>query len=297
MRKTKRITTALVGIVSLAVLASSCRSLVLEDRTPCPAFIRVEAVPPISPKTWERLGISIWEDGDRKEDHTVTAYELNRGYYIEAKKNSYFEASLLGGWPEEWMESDYLHIPEGNECPEGVGAYFGMEIGTDEIYYAPLELTYLYTNVVLRVRGASAGYDFKMTVDGAVDGFQYPGSGLHYGPFHAEAREVEYLRREVRIPRQVPFKEITRAGVVQETDALAALKADIFVKNEALGSFTHYLAIPLGKIISDSGYDWSTAQLEEIVVDLEMFEESIMSATVRIAGWTVILQGDEGITI
>lgn len=291
MRKTKRITTALVGIVSLAVLASSCRSLVLEDRTPCPAFVRVEAVPPINPKTWEHLGISVWEDGVEKDSHTVAVYELNRGYYIEAKKNSYFEASLLGGWPEGWISDDHLSIPVGEECPEGVGAYFGMEIGTDEVYYAPLELTYLYTNVVLRVTGASAGYDFKMTIDGAVDGFQYPGSGLHYGPFHAESREIEYLRREVRIPRQVPFSEITRAETAQDIDALKELHGDVFVKNDKLGTFTHYLTIPLGDIIVESGYDWTTAQLEDIVVDIRMFEESIISAVVRIAGWETVIIG------
>ena len=89
MKKNHRILCTLSAVVLLALAGTSCRPLVWENREVCPAFVKVQAVPPISPKTWERLGISIWEDGDRKEDHTVTAYELNRGYYIEATKNSY----------------------------------------------------------------------------------------------------------------------------------------------------------------------------------------------------------------
>ena len=292
----KNICTVFVGLAVLALIPS-CRNLVFEDRTPCPAYVKLQAVPPVNPRTWENLDVSVWADGTLSRESMMNVYELNRGYYIPAEKNRFFEASLLGGWPDEWRSEGFLLIPEGNECPEGVGAYFGMEIGTDEIYYAPLELTYLYTNVVLCVTGASAGYGFQMTVDGDVDGFQYPGSGLHRGPFHAQSREIEYLRREVRIPRQVPFHEITRAEVAEEDSALDYLKADIYVENKTTGRYSHYVTIPLGEYIRSSGYDWSTAQLEEIAIDIQMFDESIMNMKVKIAGWEIIVAGDSGLTI
>ena len=291
-------TRVLVSVLAGGCLAVSCQKYIFEDRTLCPSFVYIKTDPPINPVTWDTLVISIWEDGRRLADRTATAFELNQGFDTEATKNSYFEASLLGGWPEEWHGDGYLYVPEGNECAEGIGAFFGLPIGTDEFYQAPLTLTYLYADLVFVIKGASAGYRFNIETDGIVDGFLYPGFGLHYGPFHAKASEAEYLRRKVRIPRQVPFGAITKAdgtGKTEEKNALDGLTATVSVENVATGKMGRYVTIPVGKAIKVSPYDWSRPFLEEIVVEITMFEESVASVKVSIAGWEkVIIGGSNG---
>lgn len=290
----------------LSLSASSCSQLIFEDRTECPTYVMIKAVPWIDPRTWEELGMAIWEDGVNKESVTTTVYELNRGFYVPGTKGKYFEAALLGGWPSEWRRDGYLGIPEGEECPEGAGAYFGLQLGIEEIYEMPLELTQLYANVFFDVEGAESGYAFDFYVDGVVDGYMYPGESLHYGPFHAKARTNEYRTRAARIPRQLPvegFSRIrrTKAGdgkddgyydIVRPEEALEKLYADIYIENATSGMMKKYLTLPLGKIITDNGYDWSPAQLEDIHVRIRMFNGSIASLIVSVADWQVVVIGD-----
>ena len=281
-RPAGRLAASLCTVALTLGSAVSCRGFILEDRTDCPAYVWVISEPPVNPHTWEELTMNVWEDGVQKEDYKVNVYGLNRGFYYPATKNSYFEAALLGGWPESWRGDGCLLIPEGEECPEGVGAYFGMEIGGEDLYRAPLELIYLYANVVLVIEGASSGYHFSMEANGVVDGYAYPGSGLHYGPFHAVSREEEYLRREVRIPRLVPDWEY----------ALDNLTVDVSVGNAASGEMVFYQTIGIGKIIRESGYDWSTPYLEDIRLTIRMFDDSIVRLTLSVNGWEKVLIGD-----
>lgn len=293
IKKALNIKTLACGVLA-GLACVSCSEFVFEDREHCPAYVFIKAEPAILPSTWSSLNIGTWEDGRRQEDRTVSVYDLNSGFYVAVSKNTYFEASLLGGWPEDWHGEGCLLVPEGNECPEGVGAYFGIPIDKEEIYNAPLALTSLYANVIFTVKGADAGYAFDIFVDGIVDGFLYPGTGLHYGPFHAKAREVEYLRREVRIPRQVAFAGPTKADGAETADrnALDHLTATVYVENAQTGAMGKYVTIPVGKTVKESPYDWGALSLEDIHVELRMFRESIASVTVRIAGWEKVIIGD-----
>lgn len=292
----------LLGAVSL----SSCNELIKENRVNCPAYVFVKADPEIDSRTWETLDINTWEDGKSTQRRTASVYELNRGYYIPVTKDRYFEATLLGGWPQEWTTDGYLLIPEGEECPDGVGAYFGMEVGTGEIYEAPLTLTNLYTDVFIEIEGASSKYGIDIYAAGAVDGYMYPGSGLHYGPYRAKAEELSYSERHVRIPRQLPFHDIarsthhTKAKTIEEQEenpyafdeleeAIDYLVTEVWIENHAQGTMTHYLTIPIGKIASERGYDWSKDRLDDIKISIQMAEESLASITVTIMGWTVVV--------
>ncbi len=292
-----RTLTCLVGLFG----AVSCQNFIFEDRTDCPSFIFVKAEPEIDPKTWEYLDIEVWEDGRKLDSRDATVYELNRGFYLEANKNKYFEATLLGGWPKDWMADGYLLIPEGNECPDGVGAYFGLEIGTEEKYEMPLTLTNLYVNVFFEIKGAASEYPIDITVSGVVDGYKYPGSGVHYGPFHAGTRTNSYRERAVRIPRQLPFQDIARSWASKASysfedpkEALDYLVADIFVENANVGQMSHYLTLPLGKIIAGQEYDWLAAAPEDVHVEITMFDDSIASLKVSTRNWTVVYIGDNG---
>jgi len=288
----------LLGAVSL----SSCNELIKEKRVDCPAHVFIKAVPPIDTRSWENLDISMWEDGVRTENAVASVYELNRGYYIPVMKDRFFEAALLGGWPAEWFADGFLLVPEGEECPDAVGAYLGMEIGSDELYEAPLALTNLYVNVFVEIEGASSGYGIDIYATGAVDGYAYPGSGLHYGPYRAKAEELSYNERHVRIPRQMPFHDIARSmntkAEEEEEDkyafetpeaALEKLFLEVWIENQEKDEMVHYLSLPLGQIASERGYDWSTDRLEDIQINIRMADESLASVSVTIAGWTVVV--------
>ena len=287
----------LLGAVSL----SSCNELIKEKRVDCPAHVFIKAVPPIDTRSWENLDISMWEDGVRTENAVASVYELNRGYYIPVMKDRFFEAALLGGWPAEWFADGFLLVPEGEECPDAVGAYLGMEIGSDELYEAPLALTNLYVNVLVEIEGASSGYGIDIYATGAVDGYAYPGSGLHYGPYRAKAEELSYNERHVRIPRQMPFHDIARNIKTKADDpedeyvfetpeaALEKLFLEVWIENQEKDEMVHYLSLPLGQIASERGYDWSTDRLEDIQINIRMADESLASVSVTIAGWTVVV--------
>lgn len=304
-----KITLRIVPVLTIVLgtlIVPSCKELVMENRVNCPAYVFVKADPVIKSPTWEQLDIETWEDGIKTESAVASVYELNRGFYLPVTKDRYFEASLLGGWPKEWISDGYLLIPEGEQCPDGVGAYFGLDVGTDEIYEAPLTLTNLYTDVFIQIEGASSKYGIDIYAAGAVDGYMYPGSGLHYGPYRSKADEIDYNNRHVRIPRQLPFHNIARSAhhtkaktkEEQEEDpyafdepeeALDYLVAEVWIENYAQGTMTHYLSVPIGKIASERGYDWSEDRLDDINISIQMAEESLASITVTIMGWTVVV--------
>lgn len=286
-----------IGMISM----TSCKELVLENRVNCPAYVFVKAEPAIDTRTWEKLEIETWEDGKQTESSDASVYELNRGFYLPVTKDRYFEATLLGGWPKEWMKEGFLLIPEGEECPDGVGAYFALEVGSGEIYEAPLTLTNLYTEVFIDIGGASSKYGIDIYAAGVVDGYAYPGSGLHYGPYRTKAEEVTYQQRRVRIPRQLPFHDIARSVNTKADaaegeyvfedpeEALDYLVAEVWIENVAEGKMSHYLTLPLGQIAKERGYDWSEERLDDIHIDIRLADESIASITITIAGWTVVV--------
>ena len=283
-----RILVSVPALVLAGVLSSSCRSLVLEDRSLCPTWVELKSVPSIDPENWGYLKLSLWKDWEEDDEKIVRMDDLNTGEKFEWRKEHLFEVTGITGW-DGIIEGngDYL-IPFGNECPDAIGGYTREQIGGEEIYHVDLPVRSLFANVFVEIEGAASGYPFKVSLRGAVDGYSFPYLHLHEGSFQCETRELSYEMRACRIPRQDEPSNATKAVYV------AGLKADFFFREQGSSVWERFYSLPLGEIITMNGYDWSEPVLEDIHVKVRLADGAIVRLVVEVADWSVVVIGDDG---
>lgn len=266
----------------------SCRSLVLEDRTVCPAQVILFNAPSVDVERWSYMKLSLWKDWEGMSEQMARMEDLNTGHTIEWKKGHDFEVTAITGWDGVIDGNGNYLIASGNECPEAIGGYTRSAIKEDEMYQVELPIRSLFANVFFEIEGAASGYPFKIFVNGAVDGYTLPGLRLHEGLFHCESRELNYWMRACRIPRQdEPSNEVSTKAVYA-----AGLKIDFYFQPQGTTEWQRFYSLPIGEIITMNGYDWSEPVLEDIHVKIHLADGAITQLVISVAEWSVVVIGD-----
>lgn len=296
-------------VAGMALCATGCRSLVLEDRSVCPTWVELRNDPSVDPEMWAYMKLSFWKDWDYEseveaDEEIVRMDELNEGHRIAWRKEHRFEVTGITGWDGTIDGEGRYLIPLGSECPDAVGGYAQSAIGRDEIYKVDFPVRSLYANVFIEIEGAASEYPFKAGIRGAVDGYTFPYLHLHEGPFECETRVLNYWMRAARIPRQdepagVPLmKESDRTKAVYA----AGLKVDFYflefgADESVKENWERFYTLPLGEIITMNGYSWSDAILEDIHVKIHLADGAIVRLEVSVEDWTVVVIGDKNYVI
>lgn len=275
------------ALVLIGVLSSSCRSLVLEDRSLCPTWVELKSVPSLDPARWNYMKLSLLKDWEEDGEQVVRTDDLNAGQQIEWRKEHMFEVAGITGWSGIIEGNGEYLIPFGDECPEAMGGYVRQQLGGEEIYHVDMPVRSLYANVFVEIEGAASGYPFRVVLRGAVDGYTFPYLHLHEGPFECEPRELSYEMRACRIPRQDEPSNASKAVYV------AGLKADFLFKEEGKSEWEKFYSLPLGEIVTMNGYDWSKPMLDDIHVKIHLADGSITRLVVEVADWKVVVIGHD----
>jgi len=271
-------------------LLQGCRSLILEDRTECPAWITLQAVPPVNAVHWPEMDFRLTGPGFDGMDRTSVRTEvLNEGWQFKWKKGGAFTAVSLTGWDGGIDgKNGLLTVPEGTEIPEAIGGYIDTVLGArlEQVEF-PLPVRALYTNVIFDVQGASTEYPFLPVVKCAVDGYILPQLTLHTGSYSCPAAMISYRVRVARIPRQ--------DDAVTKTSYAGGLYADFLFKlDENDTEWTKFHTLPLGPVLTENGYDWTAPFPEDIHVKVDLVDGAVSLITVNVADWEQVVFRDNG---
>jgi hypothetical protein len=229
---------------------------VKEDRLPCPCYLDV-FLPQEGNVT--KADISLWRDGEICRA-TVDPSDYPSGWTKPVSKGLLTFACWHGA-DKDQVTGHYLTIPLGLQC-DSLYAYHSLVDATGERARSEVVFHKQFATVHLDIgKDASQMQRFTFLVEGNSCGFDLHTFDPVEGGFRWEgaARPGERIVR-FRIPRQ------------GDSTLSLAVRCD----GAPAGSY------PLGEYITRLGYDWSTEDLQDIYVTVDIILGLVM---ISISGW------------
>lgn len=271
----KTLTYALL-VLSLA----SCRSFILEDRSACPARIRVKADRTVDEQQWPYFSFRMTSrrSDPIRRDVAPSGVFCTEGLSFDWTKNSPLEVTCVSGWTESFSDDgNSLLIPLGQECPGSLAGYLRTQTTETEQYELEIPLQSLYFTLYCEVELREKDIPLLPVVSAAVDGYNLPELSLHEGPYETVAREIGLHQYAVRIPRQAtPSGTVTYAGDLQ---------LNLLTQDEETGAWVLFQRLPLGELATLQGYNWSQAMLDELHIRLTLDGRVLVSYSLQVLEW------------
>lgn len=273
--KTKILTYALL-ILSLA----SCRSLIMEERSECPAWIQVKADRMVDEQLWPYFSFRMMNpDADWLQRQVAqTGTFCTEGVSFAWTKNSSLEVTCVSNWSETLSNKENsLLIPLTQECPESLAGCAQAQTEDAEQYVVEIPLQSLFATFYFEVEILEKDIPLQLQVSGDVDGYSLPHLLLHEGPYRAQAREIGPLSYAVRIPRQA-----TPSGA---TIYAGSLLLDLLTQDDDTGEWVAFQRLPLGEMATLRGYDWSQSILNDCHIHLTLEGRVLVNYSIQVQEW------------
>lgn len=236
--------------VSVFMCLAACS--VKEERGCCPCCIMFDLSG--AGDASDSVQLSLASAGGFLLDVILPVDEESRAYAVEVPKGLY-QSNVFCGDDGLFSDSRGIVIPEGGQCPPVYMYSERIDAGGEYYESRPvLSKNYCLARMLLVCEDASS-LDFSLRIRGNVNGYGL--SGLPMDGVFSFVPEIAHNGWcEVRLPRQKD----------------ASLMLDIIDGDNVLRSFS------LGRIIIESGYDWSARNLDdiELTVDYSRTEVSFI---------------------
>ncbi len=269
-------------LISTLLLLSlvSCRSLIRENRSDCPAWIQVKADRTVSEQQWPYFSFRMMNPdatGVQRQVAQTTTF-CSEGVTFSWTKHSPLEVVCVSNWPETIADDgNSLLIPLGQECPESLAGSVRTRTDETERYVLEIPLQSLYTTFYCEIEMKEKEIPLLPVVIATVDGYRLPDLSLHEGPYEVQAREKGRYQYTARIPRQAePTGKGTYAGDLQ---------LDLLTQDEETGDWILYQRLPLGELATLRGYDWSQAILDELHLHLTLDGREVVNYSIQVLEW------------
>ncbi len=255
-----------LAVLQLIITCPGCS--VKEDRDLCPCMLELDASgDEHSPDSlaFTLAGYSGAADGFLVEGQMAEHWKsmVPRGeMYLAAVR-----PSVTGTSPSLPSRGRWIAIDVGRECPR-VWTSCRRLSTRNERMSVPLALHKEYCELTIFVRDISGGsFPYRLEVRGNVDGYLIdgtPSEGLFLAP-------AEYVDGRSSAPA-----DIREAHVLLPRQLDSSLLLDIISDDDRSRTFA------IGNYIESSGYDWSSQDLKDIVLDIDYASTTI---TFRISSW------------
>lgn len=197
-----------------------------------------------------------------RDDFELDSFE-NRGELVyEIPRAETVFVDVFGGIDAMERHANALLIPECGSCDSLFTGHAWTVISGDEGELAmPLHKDFATLSLVLKGVDASE-LPFRFVVKGSVDGYCIPGGEPHKGRFECEPVFDGTDTFSLRLPRQPD--------------------ADLMLELTDLEHGATVIEYRLGRLIAETGFDWSAPDLGDIRLFLTMTE---LTFTISIEGW------------
>lgn len=245
----KRIIEAVITLTGLAIMVSSCS--IKEDRTPCPCWLDI-----FLPETYKcTVGISLWQGNTQllSEDIGYTRFvpflekEVKRGFNrLSAFKNN----------GDLNLSATSVKIEPGQQC-DSLYAYCDVVDCRGEFAMDTIVFHKQFATLSLQiVNPQEITYPYALTVKGNVSGIELTSLKPIEGAFkYTTALDEDYIGT-CRLPRQKD----------------SSLSLDMNKVDDG----TLVDTIPLGELISRTGYNWSAEDLDDITITIDFAKAEIV---------------------
>lgn len=268
----------LLAILQSLIICPGCS--VKEDRDSCPCLLEVEFPEETDTEAGVLMDLTgasgftlkdtsytmIWSGNVKKGEMWIAASVLDSG-------STGTQADNMRGIPAETCNVPppglWIEIRKGQECPPIWMFNCHTYVSGDRMrLYADLHKNFCRLTMYIRDVSGSP-FPFRLEVRGNVAGYHIDGTPAE-GDFTAPAEFIdggptEYYEAEICLPRQ-------------KDDGL---KLDIISEDDTARTFA------IGNYIAASGYDWDSADLRDITMEIDYARTSL---TFRIGAWETTCQ-------
>ncbi len=246
-----------------AILALAACS-VKEDRGFCPAWCVVYSDGYVAEGCKGNLTCNVATDLQSSLDfgsREFSCFEHRGDLVLEVPRNEQVYVDVFCGVDEMSLNGAVLAIPMGC-CSDNVYSGHGRVFIHGEEGEAGLPLHKDFAEIIMQVRGdVPEDYEFSFRLLGNVDGYELPGGKPHRGEFdYSPPREPGHVYR-ARVPRQLDD----------------SLMLEIYHSDGSLVTRQK-----LGMIMRMLGYDWSSPDLKDIMLGVDL---AAASFTIEVEEW------------
>lgn len=246
-----------------AILALAACS-VKEDRDFCPAWCVVYSDGYVAEGCKGNLTCNVATDLQSSLDfgsREFSCFEHRGDLVLEVPRNEQVYVDVFCGVDEMSLNGAVLAIPMGC-CSDNVYSGHGRVFIHGEEGEAGLPLHKDFAEIIMQVRGdVPEDYEFSFRLLGNVDGYELPGGKPHRGEFdYSPPMEPGHVYR-ARVPRQLDD----------------SLMLEIYHSDGSLVTRQK-----LGMIMRMLGYDWSSPDLKDIMLGVDL---AAASFTIEVEEW------------
>jgi hypothetical protein len=254
--------TDMVKLIFAAMLLAGCS--VKENREDCPAWCVVASDGYVADNYHGRLlcnlATSVRTDyGRSRED--FERFERRGDLLFEVPRRETVWIDVFSGVRGMSLKDTALLISRGHCCDSVYSGHSSVFVENDEVE-TMLPLNKDFATMLLKISGLDnrVAYFFRLT--GNVDGYCIPGGRPHSGEFVYSEKIEEGVSHSVRLPRQKDDSLLLE--IICEEDGSVATSQ------------------PLGKAIAALGYDWTSADLRDFGIGIDIREAKF---SIMIEAW------------
>ena len=236
-----------------ALIASSCS--IKEDRIPCPCWLNIDISPCL--RRADEVSLRGWNAEKALFGDMLAVAEWPDGWATQVPKGQ-VEYTAYSGLRECALSGNALVIPQGCEF-DPVWAYNTSIYCEGETASDRVELHKQFACVTVKMREKPEG-TLSALVTGTSAGFSLTDLSPVRGEFEVSVDEVSGGYFVFNLPRQF----------------------DDWASMEILCDGVKYRTLDLGEMISDTGYDWTAEDLDDIYIGLDFTKTDI---EIRIEPW------------
>ena len=247
-------------ILPVLLCAAMASCTVKEDRGPCPCILDIFLGD--SGDIADKIAVSGWGDGTDRLFLDKIEPEQYSGPYSKKVQKGFLYVSAYGGNDAMTLRGDKLVIPEGKPC-DHVWAYKGSTIdatGETAEDHVVLHKQFAVIHVKVELPEQAKG-DVVLRAKGTSNGFDISTLEPNRGDFNCFATLDAEMHHLICVPRQHDDSlelEVFLDGVLSRT-------------------------VRAGELIANSGYSWTSEDLEDIYLSLSLFTPG--KASVGVSGW------------
>jgi len=237
----------LAWLVFVLISAQACS--VKEDRRVCPCNVTVISDGKSESCAMDKLELYIHNDKSRMRTHvrkSIDSADFVSGKVIEEVPKGWFHVAVIGGeaFNTRIVGDTLAIITEGNQSDSlWTSSLDCYAYEDDDRYEARCRLYKQFCSLSIRIEDSSGKpLPYDAVLEGSFDGFSLMDLKPHAGKFLFRLSIDETGRYSARVPRQ------------GDNSLCLAISKD--------GSLVE--SVPIGKMISDSGYSWGTSSLDDI---------------------------------
>lgn len=246
----------------LAILAAVCACSVKENRTECPCHLTLSWGDDDSFAGGIILSLQGGDGFSARE--TLSPSDYPEGYELSVPREM-LSVSAIRGKRSMQLDRQTMRVPDGEQA-DSIYAHGTVLDCRKESVRETLASFKQFATIRISLKGFTQPEHIALSVESNWNGFDIFDLSAVQGPFSAFADGTPYDTFAIRVPRQG-----------DDNMTLAMFDCDATgTPSEKLKTF------PLGKYLSDSGFDWYGKNLGDAEITVDYFDSEV---TVRVEDW------------